>query len=172
MVAGPLDYEPGFMTNANQQTFRPLPDHVMSQGTRTHQLAMFITYDSPLQIFSGNPSDAMLEPEYTTYLASIPTSWEDTYVVDAKLGDYLIMARKKGNDWYLSAMTDWSPREFEIDLSFLGEGKFNVFTCEDGVNAAKNASDYKLGFQQVTKEKKITIRMAPGGGFVAKFIKL
>jgi alpha-glucosidase len=171
MIAGPMDYEPGFMVNANQQTFRALPDHVMSQGTRTHQLAMFVAYDSPLQIFSGNPSDAILEEAYTTYLGTLPTSWDDTKIIDAKLGDFLITARRKGNDWYIAAMTDWTPRDLEIDLSFLGDGIFNAFTCEDGLNAAKNASDYTLGTQQVTRSKKMFVHLAPGGGFVAKLIR-
>jgi len=125
-----------------------------------------------LQVFSGNPSDAWPEVGYTTFLASLPTSWDDTHVIDAKLGDYLITARKKDDDWYIAAMTDWTERDLEIDLSFLGDGTFNTFTCEDGPNAVKNAKDYKLGFQQLTKNKKITIHMAPGGGFVAKLIKL
>lgn len=92
MVAGPMDYEPGFYVNVNRNTFRPLADHVMSQGTRCHQLAMFVAYDSPLQMFSGNPSDALKEPEYTSFLLSLPTTWDETKVLDAKLGDYLIMA--------------------------------------------------------------------------------
>lgn len=172
MVAGPLDYEPGFYKNANQRTFRPLPDMVMSQGTRAHQLSMFIAYDSPLQLFAGNPSDAYPEVNFTTYLGSLPTTWDDTKVLDAKLGDYLVMARRKDNDWYLVAMTDWTPRELKADLSFLGEGKFRAFTCEDGINAAKDASDYKLGYELVDKQKVLNVKMAPGGGYVVKLIKL
>jgi alpha-glucosidase len=172
MVSGPMDYEPGFTSNANKHTFRPLPDQVMSQGTRTHQLAMFVAYDSPLQIFSGNPSDAWTEIAYTTYLSSLPTSWDDTVVPDARLGDYLIVARKKDNDWYIAALNDWTPRTIEIDLNFLGDGQYNGFTCEDGPNAAKNAKDYRMGFQRVKKGDKIKIQLAAGGGFVAKLIKI
>ncbi|MEP6734758.1 MAG: glycoside hydrolase family 97 protein [Chryseolinea sp.] len=172
MLAGPLDYEPGFYNNANQRTFKPLPDMVMSQGTRVHQLAMFVAYDSPMQIFSGNPSDAYLEVEFTTYLASLPTSWDNTKVIDAKIGDYLIMARQKDSDWYVTAMTDWTPREFQIDLSFLAPGKFRAFICEDGLNASKNASDYKMGYQLVDASSKLNISMSAGGGYVVKLIKL
>ena len=172
MLAGPLDYEPGFYRNANQRTFRALPDMIMSQGTRTHQLSMFIAYDNPLQLFAGNPSDAYPEVNFTTYLGSLPTTWDDTNVLDAKLGDYLVMARRKDNDWYLVAMTDWTPRELKADLSFLGEGKFRAFTCEDGINAAKDARDYKLGYELVDKQKVLNIKMAPGGGYVVKLIKL
>lgn len=168
MIAGPMDYEPGFYENVNKNTFRPLADHVMSQGTRCHQLSMFVAYDSPLQMFSGNPSDALREPEYTSFLLSIPTTWDDTKVLDAKLGDYLIMARQKGNDWYVTAMTDWTAREFEVDLSFLGSGNFEVSVCEDGVNAVKYGSDYRLRTEKIDASKKLKVTMAPGGGYVAK----
>lgn len=172
MLAGPLDYEPGSYNNANQRTFRPLPDMVMSQGTRVHQLAMFLAYDSPMQIFSGNPSDAYPEVDFTTFLASLPTSWDDTKVIEAKIGDYLVMARQKDSDWYITAMTDWTPREFQVDLSFLAAGKFRAFTCEDGPNAPKNAGDYKMGYQLVDSSSKLSIKMAAGGGYVVKLIKL
>lgn len=172
MVAGPMDYEPGFYRNANEKTFRALPDMVMSQGTRTHQLAMFIAYESPIQMFSGNPSDAYPEIALTTYLASLHTTWDDTKVLDAKLGDYLIIARKKENDWYLAALTDWTAREMKVDLSFLAGGKYRAFSCEDGINAIKDASDYRMGYELVDNTKTLTIKMAPGGGYVVKLIKL
>jgi alpha-glucosidase len=172
MVAGPMDYEPGFYRNANQRTFRALPDMVMSQGTRAHQLAMMIAYDSPMQMFSGNPTSGFAEVNYTTYVGSLPTTWDDTRVLDAKLGDYLITARKKDNDWYIAAMTDWTPRDLQVDLSFLAPGKYRAFTCEDGINADKEASDYKLGYELVSPASKLKIKMAAGGGYVVKLIKL
>jgi alpha-glucosidase len=170
MVAGPMDYEPGFYVNVNEKTFRPLGDHVMSQGTRCHQLAMFVAYESPLQMFSGNPSDALMEPEYTSFLLSLPTTWDETRILDAKLGDYLIVARKKDSDWYLTAMTDWSAREFEVDLSFIGSGNFTASICEDGFNSAKNGKDYRLITQKVDQSKKLKIVMSAGGGYLAKII--
>lgn len=172
MVAGPMDYEPGFMTNANQRTFRPLPDHVMSQGTRCHQLAMFIVYESPMQMFSGSPSDGYKEVDYTTYLASLPTTWDETVVLDAKLGDYVVIARRKDQDWYLAAMTDWTARTLEVDLTFLAKGDYRAFSVKDGMNAAQNGSDYRMGYDLVNSAKKLKIDMAPGGGFVVKLIKL
>jgi alpha-glucosidase len=170
MIAGPMDYEPGFYVNGNEKTFRPLADHVMSQGTRCHQLAMFVAYESPLQMFSGNPADALMEPDYTSFLLSLPTTWDETKIIDAELGDYLIVARKKDNDWYLVAMTDWSAREFEVDLSFIGSGEFTASICHDGLNAAKNGRDYRLLTQKVDQSKKLKITMAPGGGYLAKII--
>ncbi len=172
MVSGPMDYEPGFMVNANQRTFRALPDHVMSQGTRCHQLAMFIVYESPLQMFSGNPSDAYKEVDFTTYLASLPTTWDETVVLDARLGDYVVVARRKDQDWYLAAMTDWTNRSLDIDLSFLGKGEYRAFSVKDGINAEQHASDYRMGYDLVNASGKLKIDMAPGGGFVVKLIKL
>jgi len=172
MISGPLDYEPGFYRNANQRTFRALPDMIMSQGTRTHQLAQFIVYESPLQLFAGNPSDGYNEIGFTTFLASMHTTWDDTKVLDAKLGDYVAIARKKDNDWYLAALTDWTARELTLDLSFLGDGKFRAFSCADGINAEKEASDYAMGYELVDRNKKLNIKMAPGGGYVVKLIKL
>jgi alpha-glucosidase len=172
MVSGPMDYEPGSMINANKRTFRALPDKVMSQGTRCHQLAMFVAYDSPLQMFSGNPSDAWKEIDFTTFLASLPTVWDETVVLEGKLGDYLILARRKDRDWYVTAMTDWTPREFEVDLSFLEKGQFRAFTMADGVNASQDASDYQMGYELVSPDTKLKIKMAPGGGYVAKLIRL
>lgn len=172
MVSGPMDYEPGFYRNANRRSFRALPDMVMSQGTRTHQLAMFVVYESPIQMFSGNPSDAFPEVGFTTYLASLPTTWDDTRILDAKLGDYLVIARRKDNDWYLAAMTDWDAREMEISLSFLAEGKYRALSCEDGINATKDASDYRMGYKLTDNTEKLQLKLAPGGGYMVKLIKL
>lgn len=171
MVAGPMDYEPGFYHNANQKSFRALPDMVMSQGTRVHQLAMFVAYESPLQMFSGNPSDATSETAYTTYLTSLPTTWDDSKVLDAKLGDFLVIARRKNNDWYLTAMTDWTAREIKVDLSFLEKGQYRAYSCEDGINAMKNGRDYQMRDELVDNTKVLTIKLAPGGGYVTKLIR-
>jgi len=143
----------------------------MSQGTRCHQGAMFIVYESPIQIFSGNPSQGLLEPAFMELLGSIPTAWDTTIVVDGKVGDYIITARKKGNDWFVGAMTDWTAREFPINLPFLNDGNYEATICEDGVNADRYASDYKLTTRQITRNDSITIRMAPGGGYILRLQK-
>jgi alpha-glucosidase len=101
MVSGPMDYEPGILDNASRSTFRPIPEKVMSMGTRCHQLAMFVVYDNPMQIFSGNPSQGLLEPKFMELLGSIPTVWDETIILDGRVGEYIITARKKGNDWFI-----------------------------------------------------------------------
>ena len=171
MTSGPMDYEPGILDNATAKTFRPIGDKVMAPGTRCHQAAMFIVYESPIQIFSGNPSQGLLEPDFMELLGSIPTTWDTTIVLDGKVGDYIVTARKKGNDWFIGAMTDWTARELSIDLSFLDEGVYEAAICEDGVNADRYASDYKLTNSTLSKTDSYKIRMAPGGGFILRLQK-
>jgi alpha-glucosidase len=166
-----MDYEPGILDNATARTFRPIADKVMSMGTRCHQAAMFVVYESPVQFFSGNPSQGLLEPAFMELVGSIPTTWDTTIVVDGKVGDYIITARKKDEDWFVGAMTDWSAREFLLDLSFLGNGNYEAMICEDGLNADRYASDYSLHSKIVTRETALALKLAPGGGYVLRLRK-
>jgi alpha-glucosidase len=171
MVAGPMDYEPGILDNATRKTFRPISEKVMSLGTRVQQLAMFVVYESPIQIFSGNPSQAMLEERFTRLLTSIPTTWDTTVIADARLGEYIITSRKKEQDWFIGAMNNWTKKELSLPLNFLGEGEYEAEICEDGINADRNASDYKMKNFTVTKADTLIIPLAPGGGYVARLRK-
>lgn len=171
MVSGPMDYEPGILDNATSKTFRPIGDKVMAPGTRCHQGAMFVVYESPIQIFSGNPSQGLLEPAFMELIGSIPTTWDTTIVVDGKVGDYIVTARKKGTDWFIGAMTDWTERQLAYDLSFLDEGVYDATICEDGVNADRYASDYKLLNAEISKADQLKIKMAPGGGYILRLRK-
>jgi alpha-glucosidase len=171
MTGGPMDYEPGILDNATEKTFRPIGEKVMSMGTRCHQAAMFVVYESPITIFSGNPSQGLLEPRFMELLGSIPTVWDTTIVIDGKLGDYIITARKKGSDWFVGAMSDWTARELSIDLSFLDTGNYTAEICEDGINADRYASDYVIRQETVISKTRVPIKMAPGGGFLMRLTK-
>ena len=171
MLAGPMDYEPGLLDNATKGQFRPIDKKVMSQGTRSHQLAMFVVYDNPMQIFSGNPSQGLLEPEFMNLLGSIPTTWDETKILDARVSEYIITARKKDNDWYIGGMTDWTSREFTLPLDFLNDGSYDAELCMDGVNADSYASDYIIKKFIVRKGEPLKIKMAQGGGFVLRLVK-
>jgi hypothetical protein len=171
MTAGSMDYEPGILDNATAKTFRPIAEKVMSIGTRCQQAAMFIVYESPMQIFAGNPSQGLLEPQFMELLGSILTTWDTTIVLDGKLGDYIVTARRKGDDWFIGAMTDWTPRDLNIKLDFLNGENYMAVICEDGINADKYASDYILSGRMVKKGEAINIRMAPGGGLVIRLRK-
>jgi len=171
MLAGPMDYEPGILDNATKEQFRPIDKKIMSQGTRCHQLAMFVVYDNPMQIFSGNPSQGLLEPEFMNLLGGIPTTWDETKILDAKVSDYIITERKKDNDWYIGGMTDWTSREFTLPLDFLDDGNYDAELCVDGVNADSYASDYIIKKFIFTKGEPLKIIMAQGGGFVLRLMK-
>lgn len=168
MVSGPMDYEPGLLNNATKEQFRPIAGQVMSQGTRCHQLGMFLVYDSPIQIFSGNPSQAMLEPRFMEFLGSVPTAYDDTRVLDAQLGQYLVTARRKGADWYIGGLTNWTARDLNLPLNFLGEGSYEVTACTDGPNADRNPIDYQFTTQTVTSADSLRLHLAPGGGFLVR----
>lgn len=172
MLAGSMDYEPGILDNATKSQFRPISQKVMSQGTRCHQLAMFVVYDSPMQIFSGNPSQGQMEPEFMKLLGNIPTIWDETIIMDAKVSDYIITGRKKNNDWYIGGMTDWTNRDFSIPLDFIDTGSYEAELCMDGVNAETYPSDYEIKKFIIKKGETLRIKMAPGGGFLLKLSKI
>ena len=171
MLAGPMDYEPGFLNNATQKSFRNVEGNPMSLGTRSNQLAMYIVYDNPMQFFSGNPSQGFQEPQFMELLGSIPAGWEETNILDAKVGNYIISARRKNQDWYIGGMCDWSGKTAAINLSFLPAGKYLATLCKDGVNADKFAADYTIDSQIVDPTTVLNLQMAPGGGFFVKLIK-
>lgn len=168
MFLGPMDFTPGAMRNATKMTFAPINHQPMAMGTRCQQLAMYVIYEAPLQMLSDSPSNYMREPEAMEFLAAVPTVWDETRVLDAKISQYVLLARRSGPDWYVGAMTDWTPRDLDVDFSFLPEGNFNLAAYGDGVNADRNASDYKKSSQQITRATKLKIHLAPGGGFAAR----
>ncbi|MDQ7817650.1 MAG: glycoside hydrolase family 97 protein [Melioribacteraceae bacterium] len=167
MFAGPMDYTPGAMVNATKQSFKPVYQVPMSQGTRAHQLAMYVIYESPLQMLADNPTHYYKEPECMEFLSKVPTVWDDTKVLDAKLSEYVLIARRYGNEWYVGAMTNWTPRNFSIDFSFLPDGDCKIKIWQDGINADRNANDFNMLSQTVNKNSKLNIHLAPGGGWVA-----
>lgn len=171
MFAGPMDYTPGAMNNAQKGNFRDIFERPMSQGTRIHQLAMYVVYESPLQMLADSPSNYMKEPKIMSFLSKVPTTWDETIVLDAKVSDYVIIARKSGDEWYVGAMTDWTPRRFQINLSFLDDGEYTVEIYQDGINADRYASDYKKTVRVISKDNKIDMNLAPGGGWVARIYK-
>jgi alpha-glucosidase len=169
MVGGPMDYTPGAMRNANAQNFRDIFTRPMSQGTRCHQLAMYIVFESPLQMLADVPSNYRREPEAMEFLGPVPSVWDETVPLDARIGEYIVTARRAANgDWYLAAMTDWTPRELTVDLSFLGQGSYHMDVWQDGPNAARFAEDFARASREVRRGDQVAIRMAPGGGWVAR----
>ena len=167
MFLGPMDFTPGAMTNASKTTFAPLFAHPMSLGTRCHQLAMYVVYESPLQMLSDSPSNYYREPESMEFLAAVPSVWDESIALDGKISQYVAMARHSGSDWFIGAMNNWTARELELEFSFLPEGNFQMDAYEDGQNADRLGSDYKLTRTQVSRNTKLKIKLAPGGGWAA-----
>jgi alpha-glucosidase len=171
MLAGSFDYEPGFLNNANKASFRNVEGAPISFGTRCHQLAMFVVYDNPMQIFSGNPSQGYQEIPFMELLGSIPTGWDDTKILDAKVSKYITTARQKEKDWFIAGMNDWDAIDQNIKLDFLEDGDYIATICEDGMNADKYAADYLMTSSIVNKKSVLKIHNAPGGGFLIRLIK-
>ena len=167
MFLGPMDYTPGAMRNATRTTFAAISGQPMALGTRCHQLAMYVVYEAPLEMLSDSPSNYMQEPDVMEFLGRVPTEWDESRVLDARIAQYVLVARRNGKDWYLGAMTDWTERELQVDLSFLPEGSLRMEVYQDGVNADRYASDYKKTTLEVTNSTKLKIHLAPGGGWAA-----
>ena len=167
MVAGPMDYTPGATINATKEDFRERWEHPMSQGTRAHQAAIFIAFESPLTMMCDSPSNYYRNHEYARFLASIPTVWDETVALEAKAGDYLLMARRNGDVWYVAGLNDWTGRELQAILDFLGEGEYEAEIFSDGVNANRWAEDYRLERVKVRKGDALSVKMANGGGWAA-----
>ncbi len=167
-AAGPMDYTQGAMRNASKGNYYPCNSEPMSQGTRCRQLALYVVLDSPLNMLCDSPSNYTREPECTDFIASIPTVWDETVILDGKMGDYIVTARRSGDTWYIGGLTDWTPRDIEVDLSFLPQGKtFDADVFADGVNAHRKGIDYKRTHSKVDASSRMKLHLAPGGGFAA-----
>ena len=171
MLTGPMDYTPGAMDNARRDNFFGNNDHPMSQGTRVHQMAMYATFEAPLQMLADSPTKYEREQECTDFISRIPTMYDETVAIDGRMGEYTVVARRKGDTWYVAAMTDWTARNLTIDLSFLGEGTYEAEIFSDGVNAEKEATDYKHTKQSVKAGDKLDVHLASGGGWTALITK-
>lgn len=168
MVAGPMDYTPGAMINMDRQNFSANFTRPQSLGTRAHQVAMYVIYESPLQMLSDSPSNYMKEQETTDFIKNIPVTWDEIACLDGKVGDYVVLARKSGSEWFVGAMTDWTERTIDVDFSFLPAGNYNIEIFEDGINAARHASDYAIRKNTIKSGGRLRIHMAPGGGWAAR----
>lgn len=171
MVAGPVDYTQGAMNNMNKENFKAIYSEPMSQGTRCRQLAAYVIFESPLNMLCDAPSNYLKEPEYTQFIASIPTVWEETKPLCGKVGEHIAIARRAGDAWYIGALTNWDARDMELDLSFLSEGDYQAEIFEDGVNADRVGKDYTRKSIRIPADRKIKIHAAPGGGCMMKIWK-
>ena len=164
LVAGPADYTQGAMRNATRSNYYPCNTEPMSQGTRCHQLAEYIIFDAPLTMLCDSPSNYRQEGECTSFIASIPTVWDETIALQGKIAEYVVIARRSGSKWYVGALGNWDERDLEIDLSRLGIGAKQGEAFVDGVNAHRAARDYRK--EKVSVNGTWKVHLAPGGGAV------
>ncbi|UYQ91012.1 glycoside hydrolase family 97 protein [Chitinophaga horti] len=168
MAAGPMDFTPGGMVNVQKDQFAVVPAEPNTLGTRCNQMAMYVVFESPLQMLCDIPTHYLREPECMQFLGPVPAVWQQTVPLQSKVGDYVAIARQAPNgNWYVGAMTDWSERELDVKLDFLPAGNYKVSVWKDGVNANKNAKDYKMETLSATNATNLHIKMAKGGGYVA-----
>lgn len=168
MLAGQMDYTPGAMTNVRQSEFNVINDRPMSQGTRCHQLAMYVVYEAPLQMLADAPTAYEAEPEMMEFLGPVPTTWDDTRALNGAVGEFAVVARRKGDTWYVGGLTGNTARRVLVDFGFLGEGVYNADIFIDGRNAHRLGEDYKRSTLQLSPITKTVFDMAPAGGFVVK----
>ena len=167
MLSGPVDYTPGAMRNALRSEYAPNNSNPVSQGTRARQVAEYVVFDAPFEMLCDNPTAYMKEQQTTDFITAIPTVWEETRVLQGEIGKYIVTARRCENRWFVGGLTDWNARDLTIDLRELGlKGTHEAMLFRDGVNAERNASDYKEELLDLQVKKPLTVHMAPGGGFV------
>jgi alpha-glucosidase len=142
----------------------------MVMGTRCHQLAMFVVYESPLEMVCDDPSAYRNQPGLD-FIRTVPTSWDETKAIDGQIGEYIVVARKSGDDWYLGAMTNWTAREIQIPLSFLDQGEYKADVYKDGPDADKNPTQVATATKTVTARDSFSVRLAQAGGLVVRFRK-
>lgn len=167
MVCGPMDYTPGAMRTYHTEEFSPNFDRPAGQGTRSHQIALFIAYESGIQMLCDSPTNYEREKETTSFISKVPVTWDETKVIEAKLGEYLVIARRKENKWFIGGMSDNKGHEFSVKLDFISEGNHNIEIMQDGINADHFAEDYEHIEKTIKNNDILTIKMTKGGGFAA-----
>ena len=169
MMAGPVDYTPGAMRNATKADWRAMYYTPASMGTRCHQLAAYIVHDSPFTMLCDAPTNYLNEQECVNFIASLPVEVDSTFIASGELGKYIVTVRKKDVNWYIGGMTNWDERDVQLDFSFLPEGvSYTAVLFKDGVNANKQAEDYRKETIRIDKDSRLTLHLASGGGFAMK----
>lgn len=163
-AVGPMDFTPGAMHNAQPEDNRGSGSLPMGGGTRAYQMALYVCFESGVQMLADSPSRYLREDECTRFIASVPTTWDDTRILAAKAGDYYVVAKRKGSKWFIGAMTGDNAQDIDISLDFLGKnGHLTYF--QDGRNAHRIAVDYKRLEQDVTPQTKLRLHLVRNGGW-------
>ena len=166
-AGGPLDYTQGAMINSVKGAYAPSNSLPMSQGTRCHQLGLYMVFDSPLSMLCDSPTNyRILGGDCPGFIAKVPTTWDETRVLTGEIGKYVVTARRKGSTWYVGGITNWDARDVKVDTSVLGSGSWTMESFTDGGNATRRADDFSHKMATtVAAGSTSDLHMAPGGGF-------
>jgi alpha-glucosidase len=169
MLAGPMDYTPGGFDNVIPAEFQPRNNKPMVMGTRAHQLALYVVFDSPLMMVSDYPEAYKGQQDFE-FIKEVPSSWDETHVVTGRVGEFVTLARKKGNEWYLGGITNWDSREVNLPLEFLGSGEYVAEIYSDAPDADVNPKHTTIEQRRVTASTLLKVNLAPGGGVAVRFV--
>ncbi len=170
MLQGPMDYTPGALRNVTDKEYQKSFTMPCAKGTRSHMVSMYVLYYAPLQMLCDSASDYKKYPDILNFIATAPTTWDETKAIEGKIGEYVVVARRKGDSWYIGGMTDWNARDVNIDLSKIlpEDTDFKAEIIRDSENSNKNASDYVREIKDVDSTTNLKIKMEKGGGFAIK----
>jgi alpha-glucosidase len=171
MLAGPMDYTPGGFDNVTEANFVPRSPHAMVMGTRAQQLAMYAVYQAAFQMVSDSPKAYEDQPAFD-FIKHSPATWDETKVLNGEPGEYITMARRSGQIWFLGSMTNWTPRDLDLPLSFLGEGRYTAEIYADAPDAAQYPKSMTILKKTVDRNSHLAAKLAPGGGYAVRFVPL
>ena len=166
MMAGQVDFTPGAMRNGTKQNWVECYQNPVSMGTRCHQLACYIVHDSPFTMLCDAPTNYEREQPCVDIITSIPDTWDETRILQGELGQYIVTARRSGDNWYIGGQTNWDERDISLPLDFLTPGTYQATIVSDGINANHNAEDYRIERKSVTSHDRLQLKLASGGGVV------
>jgi alpha-glucosidase len=166
MLAGPMDYHLGGFRTAYRDQFQHRNVKPVIMGTRCHQLAMYVVFENPLPMVCDTPDSYPGQPGFD-FLREVPTTWDETRVLSGRVGEYIVVARRKGADWYVGAMTDWTPRELTIPLNFLPPGKYRVETWTD-IKGDPDANHLACESRRMMPGEALSLNLNSGGGEVIR----
>jgi alpha-glucosidase len=171
MLAGPMDYTPGAFNNVTDAEFQQRSISPMVRGTRAHQLAMYAVYEAAFQMVSDSPAAYKDQPAFE-FIRHAPAAWDETRAINGMPAEYVTLARRKGKEWYLGSMTNWTPRDLDIPLKFLGPGKYRAEIYADGDDADKYPKNTSIRKETVDQSTLLKAHLAPGGGYAVRFVPI
>jgi alpha-glucosidase len=169
MLAGPMDYTPGGFNNVARDDFQPRDANPEVMGTRAHQLAMYVVYQAPFQMVADSPQAYEGQAAFE-FIRNVPANWDETHALNGMPGEFVTIARRRGSEWFLGSMTNWTTRELTVPLKFLDKGKYTVQIYADAADADRQPKNVSITSRVVDNTMSLSFHLAPGGGYAARFV--